>query len=214
MMTFTRILNKLNLCSKDQPIQIERCLDIVMSIEGQISRAEAKTLLELAQNTIADSVIIEIGSYRGRSSVALAFGALLGNHNRVYAIDPHVEFRGIFGGQFGPRDQAELYSNLVKAGVGDIVAVVSLPSLVVAKGWHQRNVGLLWIDGDHNYEAVRTDYEVWRDFLIEDSVIALHDNQAPGVEQLIQELMQEGVCIPIVELGVLSCFRWKGKLNV
>ena len=137
----------------------ERAADAALSVDGQISRDEAKTLIHLGSNVPSNNVIVEIGTYRGRSAVALALGSRLGAGVRVYAIDPHTEFRGVMGGRFGPQDMAALYRNLVKAQVGDTVAVVCLPSLVVARTWSKRTIGLLWIDGDHTYEAVRADAE-------------------------------------------------------
>lgn len=105
----------------------QRHLNVVMSIEGQISRAEAANLMELARDSKPKTAIVEIGTYRGRSTAALAFGSLMGGRNRVYAVDPHEEFVGVLGGQFGSHDQAELYRNLVMADIGEVVAVVCLP---------------------------------------------------------------------------------------
>jgi hypothetical protein len=153
----------------------ERDLNVVMSIEGQISRAEAAKLMELARDSKPKTAIVEIGTYRGRSTAALGFGSLMGSCNRVYAVDPHEEFVGVLGGQFGPQDQAELYRNLAMANIGEVVAVVSLPSEIVARSWSERNVGLLWIDGDHRYEAVHRDYHSWSRLFIADATVAFHD---------------------------------------
>lgn len=182
-------------------------LDLAMSVEGQISHSEARSLMGLAKSMPADAVIIEIGSYRGRSTIALALGARKGYNNRVYAVDPHSEFTGVFGAEFGPQDQAALYRSLTASNVGDIVAVVALPSISAAKGWNDRNVGLLFIDGDHRYKSVRSDFEVWVPFIIEEGVVAFHDNSAPGVNRLIQELVSAGVIVPLGEVESLSWFR-------
>ncbi len=206
-MIFKKTLYRIKLSLKLPSNEIEKKLDIIMSVEGQISCSEANQLINLAQNIAKDAVIVEIGTYRGRSTVALAFGSISGNRNRVYAIDPHTEFRGAFGGEFGPQDQAELYQNLVKARVGDMVAVVSLPSVDAAKSWSLRNVGLLWIDGDHSYEAVQADYEAWCNFLVKDGIIAFHDNYAPGVKQLTYKLMEEGKIVPVGQVESLSWFQ-------
>lgn len=73
----------------DKESIIGRYLDIVMGIEGQITRSEARVLADLTEEVPADSLIVEIGTYRGRSTIALAFGSLMHNKNRVYAVDPH-----------------------------------------------------------------------------------------------------------------------------
>src|ERR1043166_5049453 len=94
--------------------RLEQCVDIAMSVEGQVSRAEVGTLIELARNTAPGTAIVEIGTFRGRSTTALALGSMLGARNRVFAVDPHEEFTGVFGGRFGPEDQAAFYRDNVR----------------------------------------------------------------------------------------------------
>jgi predicted O-methyltransferase YrrM len=188
---------------------VEQCLDATESVEGQISRNEAARLLELARTTAAQTAIVEIGSYRGRSTVALAFGSRLGNRNRVHAVDPHVEFRGYYGGQFGPQDMAAMYQNIARANLGELIAVINLPSVAAARSWTERNISLLWIDGDHRYEGVRADYDAWVPFVQPGGVIAFHDTPAPGVEQLIRESTAAG---QISRLGLVDCLSWYRKV--
>lgn len=184
---------------------IEKNLDIVMSIEGQITRDEARVLMGMASSVQCDQVIVEIGSYRGRSSVALALGSIMNNCNRVYAIDPHDEFVGVLGGLFGPDDQAELYKNIVKTDVGNVVSVISIPSVNASKCWPSKNIGFLWIDGDHRYNSVRSDFEAWQPFVAVNGIIAFHDSNIDGVKLLIDELIQTNI---IRQLGVVDSLSW------
>lgn len=195
---------------QDKQNDIEKMLDFVMSIEGQISRAEAQTLVQLASQVNKDAVIMEIGSYRGRSTIALAFGSRLGHQNRIYSVDPHDEFEGVGGGKFGPEDQAYLYRNIIKAEVGDLVSIISLPSADAARAWSKANIGLLWIDGDHRYEAVRSDFNAWSRYLLPGAVVAFHDVDLLGVRRLIEELLQAGKIVKISRVGLLAWFKYQG----
>ncbi|AHB66469.1 O-methyltransferase [Haloarcula hispanica N601] len=38
-----------------------------------------------------------------------------------------------------------------------------------------QDIDFLFIDGDHSYEGVKTDFELYRDLMAEDGIIALHD---------------------------------------
>jgi predicted O-methyltransferase YrrM len=194
---------------KQETVNIQQAdaATLAMVIEGQVSKAEVIQLVELARTSPANTSIVEIGSYRGRSTIALALGSLSSSKNRVYAIDPHVEFTGVFGGHFGPEDQALLYKNIVRANVGEIVSVVSLSSQAASKAWSSRTVSLLWLDGDHSYSAVRDDYDAWSPFLISDAVIAFHDSEAHGVTQVINELLQAQRIEPMGRVDSLSWFR-------
>jgi predicted O-methyltransferase YrrM len=183
-----------------------------MAVEGQISRSEAAKLMELARSARSGKVIVEIGSYRGRSTLALAFGSLQGNNSRIYAVDPHLPFVGVFGGKFGPNDQRALYLNLVKAGVGHLVFIVSLHSLTAAKGWPHQDIDLLWIDGDHRYEAVRGDYNGWYPHVAIGGVIAFHDNDAEGIRAIINEITDAEQVRSLGQVDTLSWFE-KRELN-
>jgi predicted O-methyltransferase YrrM len=181
-----------------------------MRVDGQIVASEARKLYELAGKVEGQQVIVEIGSFRGRSTVALALGALSGEGPRVFAVDPYVEFEGVLGGRFGPADRAALYENLAWAGVGHVVAVVSLPSAAAARAWDGSNIGLLWIDGDHRYEAVRADLEVWYPRVSPGGIVAFHDINVAGVERVIREATERGM---LKSAGTLASMSWFEKAN-
>jgi predicted O-methyltransferase YrrM len=177
----------------------------VLRTEGQITPAEAWRLTELAGGVSEGEVVVEVGSYRGRSAVALAAGLRPGSKIRIFAVDPHDEFRGLRGGVFGPPDQAALYRNLSRAGVGEAVAVVSLRSTEAAAGWPSPNIGLLWLDGDHSYEAVTGDFAAWRRHLAPGAVVAFHDSDTEDVARVLDELEERG---DLVRRGRVASLTW------
>jgi hypothetical protein len=151
-----------------------------------IGEPEAALLTRLASE-VEEGCIVEVGSYRGMSTIALAKGARV----PVYAIEPHEDFTGILGGTFGPDDRRAFFENLLRAGVVEQVRLVNLSSEVVTPAW-QLPVGLLWIDGDHRYEAVRRDFVCWEPHLR--GKVAFHDaiQQKLGPARLIDELLADG----------------------
>jgi predicted O-methyltransferase YrrM len=163
-----------------------------VDVEGFLAPDEFQLLHDLAAG-IDRGCIVEIGSYRGRSTVALAQGARSGGGAPLYAIEPHDEFVGEFGGLFGPPDRDAFFRNMLRAGVAEDVHLVNLPSEEVAPGW-RREVGMLWIDGDHRYDAVRRDLEVWAPHLAPGAVVALHDAVQPelGPARLVEEEVAAG----------------------
>lgn len=185
-------------------------LKIVSAIDGQISMCEVEVLMGLATNLAFGNAIVEVGSYRGRSTIAMALGSLRGRKNKVYAIDPHVNFVGVLGAVFGPQDLKAFYENIVTTKVGEIVYVVSLPSANAAKAWETINIELLFIDGDHSYEGVRTDFESWIPYVIKNGIIAFHDYQVSGVSQLLQEIVGNGL---LKFEGVVDEMKWYRKTS-
>lgn len=162
----------------------------VAATEGMLPLEVAELLYRLARE-LTDGVIVEVGSYRGRSTVALALGA--GNDVPVYAIEPHEPFTGMLGGEFGPADRAAFYRAMLRTGMYQRVRLVNLPSRTAARGW-ELPVGLLWIDGDHRYEAVRADFDAWSRHLTETATVVFDDATDPeiGPHRLIGELLTCG----------------------
>jgi hypothetical protein len=146
----------------------------VLSVDGKITPLECSLLYKLASQ-VSDGCIVDIGSYRGRSTAALALGSLANKAVPVYAIDPHESFEGIQGGHFGPQDRIAFFRNMLRLNVVEIIRLINLGSDVVSGAW-DRPVALLWIDGDHTYEAVKRDFEMWEPFVVQDGLIGLHDS--------------------------------------
>lgn len=165
-------------------------LDDVEQISGWLSAEEAALLFNLARHT-SEGSIVEIGSYHGRSTVALAKGALDGGNRPVFAIEPHEKFVGALGSHFGPEDRGAFFKTMLKTGSYINVRLVNLSSEIITPGWNMP-VSLLWIDGDHSYHGVKRDFECWKKHLTPEAYIAFDDatDQNLGPHKLINELIQ------------------------
>ena len=181
-------------------------LDLAESVEGWMSRDEIALLHDLAARVPREQCVVEIGNYRGRSTVALALGARDGRGADVVSIDPHVEFTGPRGGRFGREDMAHLYANLARTGVGDRVRVVTLASAAVARAWDGPRVGFLFVDGDHRYDAVRADFEAWRPHLAPGAVVAFDDCDYEDVARCVGERVAAGELAPHGGAGKVRAF--------
>jgi hypothetical protein len=178
----------------------------VASIDGWLSREAAVLLYDLARQ-VTEGCIVEVGSYRGRSTVALALGAAAGDGPRIYAVEPHEPFVGVLGGEFGPEDRAAFFRNMLRTGAYEHVRLLNISSEVLASGWKQP-VALLWLDGDHAYEGVRRDFDAWEPHLLADCDVVLDDADDPelGPNRLVQELAGDGWEI-VRQVGRLAHLR-------
>jgi hypothetical protein len=186
---------------------IPKHLKKILSVEGQISPSECLLLFDLASQ-VSLGCIVEIGSYRGRSTVALALGSLAKSRVPIYAIEPHESFKGVLGGDFGPKDRIEFFKNILRTGVGEIVHLVNLSSEVVSKGW-DKEISLLWIDGNHRYEAVKRDFLCWEPFVVKGGLIAFHDstNLNLGPSKVITESLYTGGFKQIQQVQLTTILR-------
>jgi predicted O-methyltransferase YrrM len=171
------------------PPPSQETLDKIMSVEGGVTAREAQLLYTAAQ-TVKDGCIVEVGSWLGRSTAALALGTRAGYNVPVYAVDPHESFRGILGGNFGPADRTIFMQNMLRLEITDVVRMVSVSSEYITASWPDV-VGLLWIDGDHRYKAVKRDLACWLPHLRPNATIIFHDATDPRIGPLhvIDELL-------------------------
>ena len=151
--------------------ELEELKVILSKVEGMLTHSETEYLYRLAKFNPGKGVIVEIGSYKGKSTICLALGSKSVGGEKVFAIDPHLPIP-----EEGYSDYSEprFRDNIQSAGVGDHVVHLKMTSNEAAQGWN-RPIRLLWIDGDHRYEQVRQDFLLWEPHVIEGGIIAMHD---------------------------------------
>lgn len=162
---------------------------LMNSLPGGITAAEGALLRALAAEA-AGGCIVEVGSYRGKSAVALAFGVRDARRaTSIYCIEPHRPFRGVYGGSFGPDDRDAFYRTMRETGAFREVALVNLSSEAVTPAWNEP-VALAFIDGDHRYAGARRDFESWDPHVLLGGVVAFDDatDAAGGPAKLIAEI--------------------------
>lgn len=163
-----------------------------MEIEGATPVEAVEHLFELAQG-VRDGCIVEIGSWRGRTTAALAFGSQRAFKVPVYAIEPHEILDDVYGGSYGAEDRVKFFENMLRANVLDTVRLINLSSQYLADTW-PLPIGLLWIDGDHRYRAVKNDVLHWFPHLRPDATVVFDDATDPriGPYHIVEELVRGG----------------------
>jgi predicted O-methyltransferase YrrM len=146
-------------------------LEKLLTAPGMLTQTEGEYLYRLAQFNPTKGVIIEIGSWKGKSTICLALGSMSVGGEKVYAVDPH---KPLAEEGYMEDTEAEFRKNIKQAGVESHVVPMVMTSEEAEKGWSQP-VRLLWIDGDHRYEHVKQDFLLWEPYIIEGGIIAMHD---------------------------------------
>jgi predicted O-methyltransferase YrrM len=161
---------------------IETNLD---TIDGWLNPKEARLLFELARECTGRGAIVEIGSWKGKSTICLGNGSRAGKGTKVHAIDPHTgspEHSEMFGKVW---TFEEFRRNIDQAGLNDLVEAHVDFSTAVAKTFHEP-VELIFVDGLHEYEGVRDDFEAWYPKVVDGGTMAFHDTTCwPGVLKLV-----------------------------
>jgi hypothetical protein len=168
-------------------------------IEGWLEDGEADLLLAAAGRAIGthpNGMVVEIGSYCGRSTVVLG-AALAAAANapdtKIYAIDPHQGIVGALdqGIQQGLPTYARFLQNIADAGIAHLVESIRQRSYEVS--W-SKPIGFLFVDGLHDYFNVTRDFHHFEPWIESGALVAFHDyaDYYPGVKSFVDELLASG----------------------
>ena len=153
-------------------------LESVDGVDGWMSPDQAQALYTAAAACHAGDQIVEIGSFRGRSTIVLASAAPDGV--AIVAIDPHA------GNDRGPNeidgfaaeasiDHEVFTANLIDAGVADRVRHVRAMS-DTAHADVEGQIDVLYIDGAHRFAPARKDIRQWGARVRPGGTLLIHDS--------------------------------------
>jgi predicted O-methyltransferase YrrM len=151
---------------------------VVADVEGWMTPGQAERLWSCARAVPASGLVVEIGSFRGRSMIVLASAAPEGTD--LVAIDPHA------GNDRGPQelegfqdeaatDHEVFKANLRAAGVQDRVRHVRKFS-GDALGDVAGDIDLLYIDGAHRFGPAVDDIRRWSAKVRPGGELLIHDS--------------------------------------
>jgi predicted O-methyltransferase YrrM len=136
---------------------------LIADVPGWLTDEEGEALYELARACTGRGVIVEIGSWKGKSTVCLGLGSQAGSSIPVYAVDPHADYR------FG-----DFKNNVERAGITGLVRPVASLSQPAADDFDEP-IELLFVDGSHEYDLVLEDFEKWVPKVVDGGWVAFHD---------------------------------------
>jgi hypothetical protein len=170
---------------------------VIHMYSGFHHEGEIRMLNRIAAG-VTDGCIVAIGSYRGQMDCALALHAQV----PVYAIDD----RGGSVGEdfpFGDEDRTHWMRNVLTMGLGAKIRPINLLSEQAALVW-DKPIGLLFIDGSHDYESVTTDLKNWLEFVVSGGLVAFHDVTNPDTPGVARAIAEYADCLELVEEADLT----------
>lgn len=189
-------------------LKISELYALVDRVEGWLTTLEQTALLHLP--ALVDHLqgdIIEIGSFKGKSTTALGLGSKWISERKrlIYAIDPFTPDGLYHGNYFNDfeknikESQLEHYVTPIKHYSHE--AITKCPELISA----------LFIDGNHNYLNVKQDIQLYTPRVVTGGMIAFHDYTIyPDVKRAVDELCESKEYVYICDYDSLRLIR---KLN-
>ncbi len=118
-------------------------------------------------------VVVEIGSARGKSTCCLSLACKDNQAGKVFAIDPHMSNAWSDVNTTGDNERF-LRSRLKAYDLEPYCEVIRATSTEAAKTW-DRPIDLIFIDGDHTFEGVKTDFELFQPYFTDKALVIFHD---------------------------------------
>ena len=146
------------------PATVDGLVDDTIQIDGWTTPRELRFLALLAACPTTTGTVLEIGSYRGRSTTLLARANQLVNSNPIVAVDHFLQ-----AGSY------EAFQKTIRAAeVEHLIEFHRMMSWELATGW-DRPLRLLWIDGNHSYDSTHRDLGAFSPYLADGAIVAIDD---------------------------------------
>jgi hypothetical protein len=177
-------------------------------VPGYIGEREFGALAMLFVSAPRDGVAVEIGSFKGRSTVGLAALAAHYGLGPIVSIDPHSA-PSVTDPDLGeqPSSFDDFLKALEQSATQEQVEVHRAASRDVSPGW-KRPIRFLWIDGDHTYSGAKSDFDMFLPHVVNGGIVALHDTlhefEGP-IRVFVEEMLRSDRFGPA---GLLHSIGW------
>jgi MMP 1-O-methyltransferase len=197
MPSYPSFVTQYNNLSSEQK-NIFKKIPFLESIDGWLLLIEAVTLYDMASKIQSSNpVICEIGVWKGKSSYIFA-SVIKETGGTLYSIDP-------FNGDGDTQSIDTYQQEISKLGISlldnfkktmanykllEFIKIISKTSEKAFNEFLEQKIDLLFIDGNHDYESVKKDYDLWSPLVPNGGVIILHDvgaNHVDGPKRVFNE---------------------------
>ncbi len=159
-------------------------------VEGWFDKNDVSLYEEMVSLAQDNAYFIEIGCFKGRSTVAMC--ELIEKYNKkinFFAVD---HFKGSWEHQNDPT-----LKNLFKIFLENTkqhherFMIIPQPSEQAANIFDNNSLDFVYIDASHDYESVKQDLQLWYPKLKTNGIMAGHDYGWEGVKQAVDEFAKE-----------------------
>jgi len=157
-------------------------------MQGHFGLNEGKLVFKIAKSLGDNSVIVEIGAFKGKSSCFIAEG-IRSKNCEFYTIDTWYN-DGM------EESRMDVFPDFLKnvAPYKDKIRPLRGSSCKIREDWpEQKKIDFLWIDGDHSYKGVKRDIQDWVPLVKKNGIICFHDyRDEPDVKRAVDEIAFDG----------------------
>jgi predicted O-methyltransferase YrrM len=145
-------------------------------------------LYKMAVDKFDNAKFVEIGSWKGRSSVFMAVEIFNSKKNiEFYCVDTWRGSIEHIGMEILNNDG--LYKEFIKniEPVSNIIKPIRMTSEEASKNFEDESLDFVFIDAAHDYESVKNDIDFWYPKIKKEGIIGGHDYEWAGVNTAVKE---------------------------
>jgi predicted O-methyltransferase YrrM len=166
-------------------------LEAALAIKGWTKVSELEFLYETAASMPENARVVEVGSWRGRSAVAICTALAEKSDPRFWAVDT---FRGDSETEqdVGPVQGDEIKDEFLRNVANfDFVETVVADSREASREFEPGSLDWIFIDGDHTYPSVIADIKCWAPKLKPGGLLSGHDYGRSGVTDAVRRSIRD-----------------------
>ncbi|MHA6532569.1 class I SAM-dependent methyltransferase [Paenibacillus sp. BAC0078] len=150
-----------------------------------------------------DGEIVEIGSFKGKSTLALGFGSkwISERKRTIISIDPFIS-NGYYTDYFD-----EFMTNILNFQLANYVLPIKKFSHEAIQDCPE-SIAALFIDGDHSYSGIKRDMELYAPRVVRGGFIAFHDYTVyADIKRAVDELCESREYVLVCDYDSLRLIR-------
>jgi predicted O-methyltransferase YrrM len=174
------------------------------SVSGWLTTAEQTALLHLpALVDHLEGEIVEIGAFKGKSTVALGLGSkwISERKRTIFTIDPFIS-NGNYIYNFN-----QFQNNILNFRLANYVSPIKKFSQEAIQDCPE-SISALFVDGDHSNLGVKRDIELFAPRVVQGGFIAFHDYTVyADVKRAVDELCESREYVLVCDYDSLRLIR-------
>lgn len=162
-------------------------------IKGWFNLSQAIAIQSIVKQLPPGSKLVELGSYQGRSSVAIA--AVLPPNSVLYCVDHFKGSEEHKKWNLNINNLLEAFTNNIERfGVKDKIYTLAMSSTEAAEKFEGESLDLVLVDAAHDYDSVKADLLSWYPKLKRGGYLLCDDYEPswPGVMRAVKTVGLEG----------------------
>jgi predicted O-methyltransferase YrrM len=140
-------------------MDLQKINELIKNMNVHLCEKDKEALIKYASQVEDGGLIVDIGTAAGGSAFVMALASK--PDIQVITIDPVVN--------------RDFIGNRQSLGLEKKVFFMNETSKSVFKNWSGRMIDMIFVDGVHSYEGVKSDLKISFPYLKKDCVIAIHD---------------------------------------